>query len=173
MRWRARPRLAVQRLEDRTVPAVTASVVNGSLVVKDGGSAASNIAITASDTNADGVADTFTVTDGGTTVGTFSNVTKDVVLRLGSEDDTATIDLNKLSAPRNIVANLGDGTNSLSIDNGTVKGFLNVAGGAGTDTVTLGGTAALTVNGNAYVNLGDAADDVLHLGNATVQGSLT
>jgi hypothetical protein len=172
MRSRTSLRLGVERLEDRTVPAVTASVINGSLVVKDDGSAASNIAITASDTNADGVADTFTVADGSTAVGTFNNVTRDVVLRLGGEDDTVSIDLGGLSAPRGIAAALGNGTNSLSIDNGTVKGSVSVLGGSGTDTVTLGGTKALTVNGSAALDLGDAANDVLHLRQATVQGYL-
>src|SRR5262249_17873091 len=159
----------VERLEDRSVPSVTASVVNGSLVVRGDAESASQLAITGSDTDADGVADTFTVVDGSTTVGTFGDVTRDVVLRLSGNDDPVAIDLAGLSAPRNIRADLGDGTNSLSIDNGTVKGFLSISGGADTDTVTLGGTAALTVNGNAYVNLGDAADDVLHLGQATLQ----
>jgi hypothetical protein len=163
----------VERLEDRTVPTVTASVTNGSLVIKGDSAAGSTLAITASDVDADGVADTFTVTDGTTAVGTFSGVTKDVVLRLSANDDAVTIDLKGLTAPRNVVANLGDGTNSLTLDNGTVKGSVSVLGGAGTDTVTLGGTAAVTVDGNANFNLGDAADDVLHLGKATVEGWLS
>src|SRR5207249_3004250 len=103
MKRRARSRLALERLEDRSVPAVTASVTNGSLVIKGDSAAGSTLAITASDTDADGVADTFTVTDGATAVGTFNGVTKDVVLRLSANDDAVTIDLNGLSAPRNVV----------------------------------------------------------------------
>src|SRR4051812_1863205 len=86
-------RLTLQPLEDRSVPAVTASVVNGNLVIKGDAAAASNLAITASDTNGDKVADTFAVSDGGTSVGSFSGVTKDVVLHLTNSDDTVSIDL--------------------------------------------------------------------------------
>ncbi len=172
MKSRPFSRLRLETLEDRSVPAVTASVTNGSLIIKGDSAAASQLTITASDTNSDGVADTFQVVDGSTTVGTFSNVTRDVILRLSDNDDTVAIDLGGLSTPRGIQANLGDGANTLTIDNGTVKGSLSVLGGADTDTVTLGGTAALTVNGSAAFDLGDAADDVLHLADATVNGNL-
>jgi len=173
MDWRKPVRLSLEVLEDRSVPAVTASVVRGSLVVVGDPSAPSNLTLTASDTNADGVADTFSVVDGSTAVGTFGGVTRDVVLRLSNNDDTVSLDLAGVSAPRNVRADLGGGTNSLSITNGTVTGSLSVRGGDGTDTVTLDGTSPVTVNGNAFVNLGGAADDVLQLtGQASVKGNL-
>jgi hypothetical protein len=167
MKRRTSPRLNLQVLEDRSVPAVTASVVNGSLVVKGDTAAASNVAITASDTNADGAADTFSVTDGGTSVGSFGSVTKDVVLRLSSNDDTVSIDLGGLSTPRGISVSMGKGTNALTVANGTVAGSLSVAGGSGADTVTLGGVTGLTVNGNAVIDLGSGDSDALQLTDAT------
>src|SRR5881275_1744791 len=101
MELRKPVRLSLEVLEDRSVPAATAGVVNGSLVVVGDPASPSDLAITASDTNSDNVADTFTVTDGSTAVGTFGGVTRDVVLRLSNNDDTASIDLGGLSTPRN------------------------------------------------------------------------
>jgi len=173
MKARARTQLTVEALEDRAVPAATASVVHGDLVIMGDPKAASHISITASDTNADKVADTFKVMDGTTTVGTFSGVTHDLVLRLGKEDDAVTINLDGLSTPQGIQANLGGGTDSLSILNGTVKGALSVHGGAGSNAVTLGGTAALTVNGDVTVFLDGSGKGSLELkGAATVKGDL-
>lgn len=170
-------RLNVELLEDRSVPTVTASVVGGSLVVKGDPTAASNVTITASDTNADSTADTFRVVDGATTVGNFGGVTKNVVLNLSDNNDTVSIDLKGLTTPGEIRANLGKGSNVLTLIGGTVKSSLGVSGGSGTDKVTLGGTtavSALTVNGNAHIRLDGAIDDVLHLtGRATVKGQLS
>ena len=50
-----RTRLAVEVLEDRAVPAVAASVLEGSLVVT--GDSSSKVVITATDSNADKVAE--------------------------------------------------------------------------------------------------------------------
>jgi hypothetical protein len=173
MRLRKRTNLSVEALEDRSVPAVTASVVHGDLVVVGDPTAASHISITASDTNADKVADTFKVTDGTTTVGTFGGVTHDLILRLGKENDAVTIDLGGLSAPHEVKADLGGGVNSLNIINGTVKGSVSVHGGDGTNALTLGGAAALTVNGGVEVHLDGPGNGMLELkGLATVKGDL-
>jgi hypothetical protein len=172
MTSRARRMLSVEALEDRSVPAVTASVVNGSLVVL-GDSAASHVAITASDTNNDKVADSFKVSDGAATVGTFSGVTGDLVLRLGKGDDAVSIDLGGLSTPHGIRPSLGSGNNTLTVTNGTVKGSLSVQGKDGTDGLTLGGTTALTINGDVSVHLeGHATGKVELKGTAAVKGDL-
>lgn len=168
MKRRTCPRLNLQRLEDRSVPAVTASVVHGSLIIKgDATAASSNIAVTAKDTNGDGVADTFTVTDGSTAVGSFGGVTKEVTLRLSNADDTVSIDLGGLKTPRGLSVALGKGANTLTVADGTVQGSLAVLGGSGADAVTLGGAAGLTVNGNALIDLGGGDSDVLQLTGAT------
>jgi fibronectin-binding autotransporter adhesin len=173
LRFRERTRLGVEALEDRAVPAVTASVVHGSLVVVGDPSAASHVSITASDTNADKVADSFKITDGTKVVGTFGGVTQDIILKMGKEDDAVTIDLGGLSAPHEIKAYLGDGSNALSLINGTVAGSLSVHGGDGANAVTLGGTAALTVNGHVNVQLDGPGNGSLELkGLATVKGDL-
>jgi hypothetical protein len=164
--------LSVEALEDRSVPAVTASVVHGSLVVV-GDSAASHVAVTASDTNNDKVADTFKVMNGAATVGTFSGVTGDLILRLGKGDDAVSIDLGGLSTPHGIRASLGAGNNSLSLANGTVKGSLSVAGKDGSDGVTLGGTTPLTINGDVSVHFeGQATGKVELKSAATVKGDV-
>src|SRR5580704_3089361 len=163
---RLQPRLALETLEDRAVPAVavasavTARVVNGNLTIKGDNSAASNIAITATDTNADGVADTFAVTNNGTSVGTFGGVTKDVALRLSNNDDTVSIDLGGLSTPRSLSVSMAKGTNALTVADGTVNGSLNISGGSGADTVTLGGAKGLTVDHGVSVDLGGGTNDL-------------
>ena len=173
MKLGQRSRLNVEMLEDRSVPTVTASVVSGSLIIVGDATAASDLTITASSSTAGTTADTFTVVDGATTIGTFTGVTADLVLNLTNSDDTVAVDLGGLSTTGGIRANLGNGANSLTVDNGTVTGPLNVRGGTGADAVTLGATTALTVNGNARVSLGGSADDSLELGaNATVNGLL-
>src|SRR5262249_39649980 len=62
---------------------------------------------------------------------------------------------------------LGDGTNILNVSNGTVTGNVFVRGGAGTDTVNLGGTGTLAVNGNTRVNLDGGDSDVLDVKSGT------
>jgi fibronectin-binding autotransporter adhesin len=173
LRFRERTRLSVEALENRAVPTATASVIHGDLVIVGDPTAASHVSITASDTNGDHVADTFKVVDGTKTIGTFSGVTHDIVLRLGKEDDAVTVDLGGLSAPQGIKADLGGGVNSLGILHGTLNGSLAVHGGAGTNTLTLGGAAALTVNGRVEVHLDGPGNGLLELkGLATVTGGL-
>jgi hypothetical protein len=164
--------LTVERLETRLVPSTTARIVNGSLVIDDA-TAASHLAITALPPNSGKVANTFKVVDGPTTVGTFSNVTRDVVLHLTGGGDLVSINLNNLGTPGDVRAWLGDGSNALSLTNGTVSGSLDVHGGTGTDTVTLGGPSPLVVDGNVGVHLRGAPGDTLEVeSGAAVLGSL-
>src|SRR5262245_55744664 len=167
-----RTRLAVEVLEDRAVPAVAASVLEGSLVVT--GDSSYKVVITASDSNSDKVADTFKVVDGSTTVGTFRGVSKDLSVRLDAGNNDLTIDLGGLAAPRDVRVALGGGNDALALVNGTVKGDVRVHGGFGTDKVALGGATLLAVNGNVNADLGGAAGDSFQLkGQAAVKGSLT
>jgi hypothetical protein len=174
MKLRARCSLSLERLEDRSVPSVTANVTDGNLTIVGDPNAASNITITAADTNGDHIADSFTVMDGGTTVGTFTGVTNALKLKLTSNNDTVSIDLGGLSTPGRVRADLGDGTNMFTIADGTVKGSLTVKGGNGTDAVTVGGgTGTLTVNGNTAISLDGGDTDSFELkSNATLMGNL-
>jgi hypothetical protein len=147
---RKRTRLSVEALECRAVPAVTAGVTHGDLVITGDPAAASHLTVTASDANGDKVADTFVVKDGTTTVGTFNGVNHDVIFRLGKGNDAVTLDLGGLSAPHDVRADLGGGTNSLTVGNGTVKGALVVRGGAAGSTLELLGGA--TVKGDVLTD---------------------
>src|SRR5260221_13804396 len=160
MSLRKSTRLGVEVLEGRTVPSATASVVDGSLVVVGDPAAASNLTITGSDTNADGIADTFAGTDGATNVGAFGGVTGQIVLKLTENDDVVAIDLGGLISPRGVRANLGCGTNALTITNGTVNGDVRIRGGCDADTVLLGGATKLTVNGSLGVALDGGVDSL-------------
>src|SRR5262249_11455304 len=82
-------RLRVEQLEDRLVPTVTASLVNGVLVVRGPADGAVVITETA--------ADTFQVTDNGNTVGTVSGASGVVILardRATPVNDNVTVNLN-------------------------------------------------------------------------------
>jgi fibronectin-binding autotransporter adhesin len=170
MQHRNRVRISLEALEERWCPAVTARVSFGFLLV--GGSATNpGDTIKISQT----AADTFKVEDGGTTVGTFSGVTRDVRIGLGSANDKVAVDLGGNTTPRGITALLGGGENSFSLVGGTVRGSLYVNGGTGVDTVALGdGTTSLQVNGNVTAALDGSAGDSLTLADkATIKGSMS
>src|SRR5262245_33244071 len=109
-------RLAVERLEDRWCPAVTATLRSGTLFIS--GSADNGaIAITQDATTAG----TINVLDGTTAVSgaPFTGV-KNIRLNLTSADDKVTIDLGGQTLSGNINANLGDGANDLTVTDGTL-----------------------------------------------------
>jgi hypothetical protein len=123
MKPRFRP--AVERLEDRWCPALTTTLRGGTLTIS--GSADNGaISIVQDATNAGTIA----VEDGSTGVGDgpFTGVTS-IRLNLTDADDQVTIDLGGQSLRRNIVANLGDGANNLSVVNGEIGGRLAVRAG--------------------------------------------
>jgi hypothetical protein len=163
---RARARLSAEPLEDRSVPAVSATISSGTLLVTG---AATNpgdtIAITQTATG------TFTVTDGGTPVTVQgSGPVNDVAVRLGKASDTVTIDLGGFTLAGGVSASLGGGTDSLAVANGTVGGNLVVKGGPGRDTVIV--ADGLTVNGAlAVATVG--GDDRVNVGAATIAGGAT
>src|SRR5439155_26910622 len=94
---------------------------------------------------------TFTVTDNGVNIGagTFTGITRDIRIIGSAADDTLTIDLGGKSV-RNIAVQLGHGTNTLDIHNGSASfvavnggfffsSFFTAPGGAANDTVSISG----------------------------------
>ncbi len=167
---RTRSRPTVEALEDRWCPTVSATVNNGILAV-------SGVVTTAGDTLTvkATAANTFEVDDGATAVATNLTGVTGVRVNLTSANDTVAVDLGGTTLSGSLRVNLGDGTNALTVGNGSVGGRLSVYGGGGTDTVTLGdGTKALTVGGRSSVDLGAASDDVLTVkSGVTFSDSLT
>jgi fibronectin-binding autotransporter adhesin len=170
-------RLALERLEHRWCPALTASLSAGTLTIAgtaDNGS----IAIT-QDATTPG---TMSVADGTAAVGNspFTGV-KNLRLNLTSADDKVTIDLGGQTLSGNVLANLGGGADSLTVQNGTLGGNLIVndssAAGCGPhgsratstadtglDTINL--AAGTTVKGMG-VQTGQGGADVTVAGHVT------
>jgi len=135
-------RLAVERLEDRWCPALTATLRSGTLLIS--GSADNGAISIVQDSTTAG---TINVTDGSTAVSgaPFTGV-NNIRLNLTDADDKVTIDLGGQTLSGSVTASLGDGANDLSVVNGTIGGRLAVNAGNGDDTVTLGdGTKSLSV----------------------------
>jgi hypothetical protein len=150
-----RPTLrAVERLEDRYCLTVAAALDNGMLDVT--GDADGAVAITATDGT------TYKVTDNNADVATVSNVTGGIKVAMdvaAGKDDTVTIDLGSQSVDR-LMANLGDGDNNLTVQNGTVSGNLQFAGGTGNDSLTLVAGATVAKSLTARMGEGDNMLDV-------------
>jgi hypothetical protein len=139
---KSRIRLAVEQLEHRWCPALTASLRSGTLTIS--GTADNGTINVVQDTMTAG---TINVLDGDTAVSgaPFTGVTN-VRLNLTSAADQVKIDLGGQKLAGNVTANLGAGANTLSVVNGSIGGRLAVTSGDDDDTVTLGdGTAALSV----------------------------
>jgi fibronectin-binding autotransporter adhesin len=169
MKQQAR-RLAVESLENRWCPALTATLSGATLTIS-GTADTGPIAITQDSTTAG----TITVTDGGTTVGSgpFTGVSN-VRLNLTSADDTVTLDLGGQTLPGYVLANLGAGANNLTVQTGTLTGTLAVledspgapCGPRGTRTTPTADTAADTITLASTATVGN-------LGIQTGQGGAT
>src|SRR5262245_8956953 len=109
-------RSTFESLEKRLALAVSATVTNGDLVVT--GDADVIVAITSTGSGG------FTVNDNGTTT-TLSGVTRNIKIDIdqtAGADNTVTVDLGT-QAIQKIYADLGNGTNSLSVTGGSAKNF--------------------------------------------------
>jgi hypothetical protein len=164
MRRRNRCKLAVEMLEQRDCPSVTATLSNsnsGNLVnlVVTADSATSNLQIVETSQGS------FTVSEA--SLGqplSFTGVTGSVVLQLSNSDDTGVLVNLDGNSIANLIARLGGGNNDLTVENGTINGVMYIGSGRGTDSVTLGdGTTALTVKDHTAINLGAGGADSLQL----------
>jgi hypothetical protein len=154
---RARP--CLEQLEARWCPALTATVNNGILTVT-GAAASPSDTITVKET----VANTFEVDDNGTAVSSgLSNVNSVRIALTGTAGHILDVDLGTFTLAGNLSVNLGGGTNTATVTDGTISGRLTVLGGSGTDAVTLGGTGTLSVGKDTLIGFGAAGNDSLTL----------
>src|SRR4051812_38526989 len=150
----AHRRSRFESLEKRLALAVTATVTAGDLVVT--GDAAGTVAITSTGSGG------FTVTDNGAAVATLTGVNRNIKINIdqtAGADNTVTLDLGTQTVNQ-ISANLGNGTNSLSLTGGSASNF-RYNGGSGADTVTL----TTPVTGEAEVKLGNGTNSLTVNGN--------
>lgn len=150
-------------LENRICLTVSASVVDGDLVVTGDADGAVEIVAVGEGT--------YQVSDAGVVVAdatVLTDVTDDIRIRLESSstgtDDTVSLDLGDQTVDR-IYADLGDGNNLFEFVSGTAHS-LTYRGGSGGDSVSLAGT----INSRAMVSLGSGDNDLTLSGEA---GSLS
>lgn len=163
---RIRSHLAVEPLEVRVLPSVSASLTHGTLNLF-GDSSANDITIAHSGsdlvlTGNGGTQIHFNGVTGGSA--TISSVTSLKGL-FGSQGDTVTF-TNGVSLG-NVALVLGGGTNLLDLGNTTITGKLLVLGGAGDDTVTFDDA---TLNSVA-MDLLDG-DNVINFAGTTANGAV-
>jgi hypothetical protein len=162
-------RLSVEHLESRWCPSLTAALRGTTLTIS--GTADNGSISVVQDTTTAG---TIRVLDGTTAVSgsPFTGVTN-IRLNLTDADDRVKIDLGGQTLSGNVVANLGDGANDLTVVHGGVGGRLIVGAGEGDDAVTLGdGTADLSVR-DAFVNLDGGIDTLTVKSGVDVSRSLS
>jgi hypothetical protein len=140
-------------LENRLCLAVTATVVDGDLVVTGDADGAVEIAAAG-----DGA---YRVTDNGVVIAdetTLQGITDDIHIMLESTtegtNDSVTVDLTEQEVDR-IHADLGDGDNSFELSGGTAHGLL-YRGGDRVDSVSL----STAIQSRATVLLGDGDNDL-------------
>ncbi len=164
---RKTPPLALEYLEDRVCPSLTTSLQNGTLLVS--GTANNGSISVVQDSKTPGTVQVF---DGATAVGNPFTGVSNIRFSLTGADDKVTVDLGGQKLSGGVNANLGAGTNSLTVVNGSLGGSLVANAGGGTDTVTLGdGTKALSLN-DATLNMGGGANTVAVQGGVTVLNAL-
>jgi hypothetical protein len=147
-----RPSLEV--LEDRCCPSANAWLSSGTLTVTDNQSA--GLAIS------EYKADVFAVSNNGNQIGTY-HVTNGINVRLSGSDNSVDFYLEGYATPGSISVYLQSAVgNEVSVNNGVVRGNLDIYGGKGTDSVVLGGPdGSLQVNGDTVVQLNGGASDAL------------
>jgi hypothetical protein len=140
-----------ESLESRLALAVTATVVDGDLVVE--GDADGTVEIAAVGAGA------YQVTDNGVMIAdgmTLQGVTDDIRInidRSAAADNTVVLNLTDQEVDR-VYARLGDGDNSLQLVGGTAASFF-YRGGDGADSVDLG----TAITSGAWVSLGDGENN--------------
>jgi uncharacterized protein YkwD len=153
MRTRAkalsRARLDILRLEDRTVPSATATLVNGQLdIYADGAGDQIAVHLANGQYTISGIAQTFA-----------ASTVKAITISGGDGNDTISVG-NEVTAPTIIFG--GDGTNSITAGGGPTQ----IYGGMGTDYIAAGSGADTIYEGYHQANVIGAK-----AGDTVVQGS--
>jgi hypothetical protein len=159
---RPRPRLSLERLEDRCLPA-NVQLFHGALLIRPAaGQSALGLTLTQSAVN------TFGVSDGGKALGSYGPV-DNVVSTGGSGADTVTLNVGPFAYAGSLYADTGDGNDAISLQGpgGALLGNLTLLTGNGADTVSLNrsGGGAMTFGGDVRA-LGGAGNHITNAGNA-------
>jgi hypothetical protein len=165
MRKQLRPRLSLEALEGRWVPA-TVRFVDGALLISQPSivNGASNITVTQT------AADKFHVVDNGNSNGTFSGVSR-ISITGGNAAETDTVDLGGFTYDGSLAIQTGNGTDTVNVGvgGGQISGNLKIEAGRGNDTISINSinaAGALTLGGRTTITAGNGAN-LLTVGNAT------
>jgi hypothetical protein len=176
----SKTRLSVERLEDRLVPTVTASLTAGSLLVTGSPTVPGDTIRVVGQNNLT------QVYDGAVPVGSYA-VSNDVNVQLADGDAGLVVDYTLGKTIRNLAVSLGNGNHNVLVQGGRASA-VNVTGGSGADKVTLSGiqvsnptvvdagAGADAVAVSASVNLRDLQvlnAEAVDLAFATIQGNVT
>jgi hypothetical protein len=176
MKLKRRTRLIVEQLEQRCVPAAV-KFTSGSLsITPSAGEIALDLTVTETAANA------FSVTDGTSSLGTFTGVSN-INVTGGNGSDSVTLNLNGLSLTGSFSANTGNGNDTIDITNnsgtaGSIGGNVTILSGLGNDSVSLSSHSAGVLRVGGSVHVSDAAgNDSFTFGNGsastTVGGNLS
>lgn len=163
---RLRPRLAVDQLEARDVPAVSLTFSGGSLTLV-GDNQNNNLTVTAT------AANQVQVLNGvgagpQANMGTYA-LTGSLRVQMGNGADTVTLNLGANTLGGSVLIDAGNGNDSVSVvaAGGTLSGALALRGGLGNDTVNVNaGTGAAAGNFAGMVSVdGGLGADAVNLGN--------
>jgi hypothetical protein len=176
LREKRRGLLALEQLENRLVPA-SVTYFNGNLVITpSAGELAMNLTVKQT-----GVSNTFSVTDNGKNLGTYTAV-GNIFVTGTNGSDSVTLNLGGLVYSGNFTANSGNGNDSVDVESGGAAGAILgntlISSGLGTDLVFLNtGAAAGRFGGNITVVGTGESNKLVVLGNSTapttVGGNLT
>jgi hypothetical protein len=156
---RPKARLRCWALEDRTTPAVTASLNSGSLVLT-GDNTGNDVLITVNPGNM------VDVSVNGTSAGSF-HPTVGLFATMGTGNDKVELFMHgNTLALTYVVLSGGDGNDQLLIDQGNLQASVWMLGGNGDDTLTIG---SASVSGSVVMD-GGAGNDTGVLGSAGVGG---
>ena len=163
MKPKKRAPLALEHLEDRWAPA-TVQFFNGTLFVSNPTvPATTGVVLTQT------AANTFSVRDNGTPLGTYAGVGN--INYTGSNlADKFTLNLGALTYTGSLFANSGNGNDTISVTGtgGAIRGNLTLLPGLGDDLVQMNstGTGGITVGGTLQVS-DSGGNDTINLGNAS------
>jgi hypothetical protein len=158
MKQKNRVPLCLEMLEDRWVPA-TVRFINGNLFV-------SNPAITAGKstlTLTQSTPNSWTVKDGGSSLGTYAGV-GNLFINGSNAQDSITVNTNALTYSGNLFVNTLNGNDTTSVTGGgVIAGNVNILTGLGNDTVSITGQ----VSGSTQVTNSSGGSESYTLGNGT------
>jgi hypothetical protein len=173
-REKRRALLALEQLENRWVPA-SVTFFNGNLVIgPSSGELAMNLTVTQT-----GVANTFSVTDNGKTLGTYTAV-GNIFVTGTNGSDSVTLNLGTTAYSGNFTANTGNGDDTVDVESGGAAGAILgntlISQGLGNDQVFLNflSSSSARFGGNITVVGTGAGNKVVIFGNgaaATTVGS--